>query len=136
MIGGALHARFELHRRAPDLPAGLDVDGERPLAVDHVHDAVVDRRRRQLAQVVHQARAPDRHEALDVGLVDLLERAVALPVVAHALRGDVVGVLAVVDEFVGRLRQSRPGHNARRITSSHSFFMTASILPSERVRRA
>ena len=70
-----------------------------------VHDAVVDRRRGQLALVVHQARAPDRHQPLDVGFVDLLERAVALAVVAHALGGDVVGVLAVVDQFLRRLRE-------------------------------
>ncbi len=100
---GALHLGIDLHWRAPDLAAGFDVDGKRPLAVDHVHDAVVDRRRRQLAGLVHQARAPDRHQLFDVAPVDLLERAVALPVVAHALGGDVVGILPVADQFLGRL---------------------------------
>jgi hypothetical protein len=35
----------------------------------------------------------------------LLERAVALAVVAHALGGDVLGVLAVVDQFFRRLSE-------------------------------
>src|SRR5262249_32164636 len=61
-----LHVRFDLHRRAPDLLAGLDVDRDRPLAVDDVHDAVVDDRGGKLAHVVLQARAPDRNQALDV----------------------------------------------------------------------
>ena len=116
-----LHARFDFDRRAPDLPAGFNVDGEGPLAVDHVHDAVVNGRRRQLTRIVHEARAPDRHEALDVGTVDLLERAVALPVVAHALGGDVFRVLAVVDEFVGRLGQSRPRPDSQDCSQQPDF---------------
>jgi hypothetical protein len=87
--------------------AGFNVDGERPLAVDHIHDPVVNRRRRQFTLVVHETAGPDRHQALDVGLVDLLQRTVVLSVVPHALGGDVIRVLAVVDEFVGRLRQSQ-----------------------------
>ena len=100
---------FEHDRRAPDLPPGRDVDCERHLAVDDVHDAVVDRRRGELALVVHQARRPDRHEALHRGRVDLLERAVALSRVAHALRRHVFGVLAVVEQVVRALRQHRRG---------------------------
>src|SRR5207247_951993 len=97
-----------LDGRAPDLPAGRDVDGEGPVAVDHVHDAVVDRRLRVLAHVVCQAEAPDGNQAPDVGLVDLLQRAVHLQVVAHAEGGDVFGVLAVVGQLLGRLGESEP----------------------------
>ena len=99
----ALRARIDVNRRPPDLPARFDVDRETPLAVHDVHDAVVDRGRTEFARIVHEAGTPDRHEALDVGPVDLRERAVTLAVVAHALRGDVVGVAAVVDEVVGAL---------------------------------
>ena len=104
----ALHARLELHGRAPDLPTRFDVDGKRPLAVDDVHHAVVDGGRGELTHVVHQARVPHGHEALDVRLGDLFQRAVALTVVPHALGGDVRGVAAVVHQFVGRLCRSGP----------------------------
>ena len=110
------------HRRAPDLVAGRDVDGERPVAVHHVHHAVVDRRLRQLAHVVHEAQVPDRHQALDVRLVDLLERAAHLQVVAHAERGHVLRVLPVVRSAPPRSGRRRDAHqehsNAARI-----FFM-------------
>ena len=106
---GTLDPRFELDLRAPDLPAGFNVDGEGPPAVDHIHDAVVNRRRCQFTLVIHEARAPDGDEALDIGFIDLLERAVTLSVVAHALGGDVFRVLAVVDQLFRRLGQSRRG---------------------------
>ena len=94
---GSLDPRFKHHRRAPDLPAGFDVDGEGPPAVDHVHDTVINRGRCQFTLVVHEAGAPDGHQALDIAFIDLRKRAVALPVVAHALGRDVFGVLGVVD---------------------------------------
>jgi hypothetical protein len=59
------------YRGAPDLPACIDINGKAPLAVDHIHDAIVDGRLRQLAGIVHQAGIPDRHQALDIGFVDL-----------------------------------------------------------------
>src|SRR5207237_574292 len=49
----------------------------------------------------------------------LAERAIAFPVIAHALRGDVFGVLAVVDQILvglrecGRVGQSKQGHANR-----------------------
>jgi len=46
--GGAL----VFHRCAPDLLAGRNVEGEGPVSVHHIHDAVVDRRLRQLARIV------------------------------------------------------------------------------------
>src|SRR6266699_989943 len=104
----AQRSALVLDGRAPDLPAGRDVDGEGPVAVDHVHDAVVDRRLRVLAHVVRQTEAPDRDQAPDVGLVDFLERAVHLQVVAHAEGGDVLGVLPVVEQLFGRLGPSEP----------------------------
>ena len=106
--GDARGGGVGVHRSAPDLTARLHVYGEGPLAIDDVHDAVVDGRRRQLACVIHQARVPDRHEALHVGPVDLYERAVVLPVVAHALGRHVRSILAVVDELFRRLGQTLP----------------------------
>ena len=125
---GPLDSRFELHRRAPDLPAGFNVDGEGPFAVDHVHDAVVDRWRRQFTLVVHEARAPDGHQALDVGFVDLLERAVALAVVAHALGGDVFRVLAVVHQVLRRLRQSQRGPETEQHRTQPNVFHDRPLL--------
>src|SRR3989454_1405878 len=101
-------ASFVLDGRAPYLPARRDVDGKGPVAVDHVHDAVVNRRLRVLTHVVCEAEAPDRNQASDVGLVDLLERAVHLQVVAHAEGGDVFGVPPVVEQLLRRLGESGP----------------------------
>src|SRR5215472_12780207 len=53
-------------RRPPDLLPSCNVEGERPVSVHHVHHAVVDRRLRQFADVVAEARAPNRYELLDV----------------------------------------------------------------------
>jgi hypothetical protein len=57
----------------------------------------------ELAHVVREARAPYRHELFDVRLVDLLQRAVHLEVVAHAEGRDVVGVVRLVEQIVGGL---------------------------------
>ena len=100
---------FEFHGRAPDLPAGFNINGKTPLAVDDVHHAVVNRRLRQLAQFIHGAGVPDGHQALDIGFIDLVERAVTLSVVAHALGEDVFRVLAVDVQLLRRLAQSRRG---------------------------
>ena len=88
--------------------------GEGPLPVHHIHDPVVDCRRRQLTLVIHQAGAPHRHQAFDVGFRDCLERTVALAVKTHALGRDVFRVLAVVDGqlFIG-LGQSQPRHHGQ-----------------------
>src|SRR5438309_9985571 len=101
-------ASFVLDGRAPYLPARRDVDGKGPVAVDHVHDAVVNGRLRVLAHVVREAEAPDRNQASYVGLVDLLERAVHLQVVAHAEGGDVFGVPPVAEQLLRRLGESEP----------------------------
>src|SRR4030095_9057314 len=90
------------HGRTPDLPAGFDVKGECPLSVDRIHHTVVDDGGRPLAPVIHHARVPDSNETLHVGFVDLLERAVALPIVAHALGGDILGISTVVEQVLHR----------------------------------
>jgi len=72
--GGALDPRFEDHRSSPDLLSRFNVDGEGPFAVDHIHDAVIDCRRRQLALVVHEAGAPDGHQALIFDVLICLSR--------------------------------------------------------------
>ena len=59
--GHMLDSWFNFHGRAPDLPAGFHINGKTPLAVDHVHHTVVNRRRRQLAQFIHGAYVPDGH---------------------------------------------------------------------------
>src|SRR3984885_12426510 len=86
---GSLDSRFQSYWRPPDLAASFHIDGEAPFAVDHIHDAVVNGRRRKLALVVHDARAPNGHQALHIGFIDLLERTVTLSVVTHALGSDV-----------------------------------------------
>src|SRR5947209_8379222 len=59
-------AALIFHRCPPDLLARCNVKGERPVSVHHVHHAVVDRRLRQFARVVAEARAPDRYQSPDV----------------------------------------------------------------------
>src|SRR5262249_52197566 len=100
---------FELHGGTPDLSAGFHIDGKGPLSVDHIHDAVIDRRRCKFTLVIHEARAPDGHKALDVGFIDYLERTVTLSVVAHALSRDVLCILTVVDQVACRLCPCRRG---------------------------
>ena len=126
---------LEDDRGAPDLPPRLEVDGERPASVDGVEDPVVDGRRRELARLVHQARAPDGHEPVDVRLVDLVEGAVALAVVPHAVDEHVLGGPRVVDQVFRRLGQSPdPAPSPRRSASSPVVFFMID-LPSTRGRR-
>jgi len=54
-------------------------------------------------------------KALDIGFVDLLEGAVALQAVAHAVGEDVVGILDVVFEIVKRLGLSGERGKERRL---------------------
>ena len=104
---------FEDDGRAPDLPPRVDVDGKRPPPVDHVHDAFVDDRRGELAEFIHHAGVPERHQPLDVGTVDLRQRAVALAVIAHAVQEDVLGSLRVADELGFGLPQRRRDRQAQ-----------------------
>src|SRR5262249_19507424 len=67
---GASDSRLYLNRRPPDLLPGFDVDGKSPFSVDHIHHAVIDRWLRQLTLVVHDARAPDGHEAFHIAFID------------------------------------------------------------------
>ena len=98
---------LEDDRRAPDLPARLQVDGERPAPVDGVENPVVDGRRGELARLVHHAGAPDGHEPMEVGLVDLVEGTVALAVVPHAVDEHVLGGLRIVQQIFRRLGGTR-----------------------------
>src|SRR5262249_73858 len=90
-------------RCPPDLLPSCNVEGERPVSVHHVHDVVVDRRLRQLAGVVAEARAPDRYQSLDVRIVDLGQRAVLVEMIAHSEGGVVLAVFAVIDQLLRRL---------------------------------
>jgi hypothetical protein len=98
--------RRPIQHLLPDLPAGGDVDRHSRLGISNVHHAVVDDRLRLLAPTVVEAETPHRHQALDGLLVDLVERAVALLVIAHAIRENVVGraAVAVFLKVVERLR--------------------------------
>ena len=87
----------------PDLLAGLGVDRHRGAVGGDVQHALVDQRLRFLAAIVVEAVVPDRHQALDGVLVDLLERAETLQIVAHAVIENVVGVGRALRQFVGRL---------------------------------
>ncbi len=100
----AHHVGGPVDRSFPDLLAGGDVDGYRGFRIGDIHHAVIDQRLSLLAPLVIEAEAPDRDEALDVRFVDLLERAVALQLVAHAVGEHVVGIFAVILQIVERLR--------------------------------
>ena len=102
------------------------------MSVHHVHDAVVDRRLRQFARVVAEARAPDRHQPLDVRFVDLAQRAVLVEMIAHAEGGDVFAVLAVVDQLLRGLGQRAAAPEDKRVASI--FFIASSLVKIARGR--
>ena len=60
-------------------------------------------------QQILQRGAPHRHQTLHVGCVDLLQRAVTFQVIAHAVGGDVIGVLAVGEQFLRSLCVGKRG---------------------------
>src|SRR5262249_36607693 len=94
-----------------------------PVSIHHVHHAVVDRRLRQFASVVAEARAPDRHESLDVRFIDLAQRAILVEMIAHPEGGDIFAVLAVVDQLLRGLSQraAAPGKQYRAKYLLHRF---------------
>src|SRR5262249_36084893 len=87
--------RRPIERLFPDLLAGGDIDRDGRLGVGDVHHVVVDDRLRLLAPIVVEAEAPHRHQTLDALLIDLLERAITLLVIAHAIGENVVSRAAV-----------------------------------------
>ena len=97
----------------PDLLAGLGVDRHRRAVGGHIKDAVVDERLRFLAAIVVVAVVPHRNQILDVVFVDLVERAEALQIVAHAVVQHVVSVARSFGEFFRGLRL-RPERQQRR----------------------
>ena len=71
----AHHARCigrVIHRRAPQLTATADINGESVFHRRHKQHAVVDHRLRLLAEIVVEAGAPDRHQFFHRRFVDLL----------------------------------------------------------------
>ena len=102
--GHAQRATIVTNGRAPNLTTGTDVDGEGPVAIHHIHHAVIDGGLRQLAHLVRETESPDRYQTLDVRLVDLLERTEHLHVVTGAKQGYVFRVLALIEQFIRRLR--------------------------------
>jgi hypothetical protein len=118
-------AAVVLHRRTPDRLPGGDIKGDSPAAVHHIHDAVVDGRLRKLAGVVAETGAPDRHQPLDVRLVDLAERTVLIEAVAHPEGGDVLAVLAVIDQLLRALRRraTAPRAEQRNQYLLHGFLL-------------
>src|SRR5262245_26398371 len=99
--------RRPIQRLFPDLFAGSDVDRHRGFSIGDIHNAVVDDRLRLFAPIIVEAKIPDRYQPFDGLLVDLLERAVALLVIAHPIGQDVVGraTVAILLEIVESLRQ-------------------------------
>ena len=87
----------------PDLLAGLDVDRHRGVVGRDVDHALIDDRLRFLGPVVGEAVVPHRHQVLDVVLVDLGQRAVALQIVAHAVIEHVGGIGRALDQLFGGL---------------------------------
>ena len=103
-------------RCPPDLLPSCNVEGERPVSIHHVHHPVVDRRLRQFAGVVAEARAPDRYESLNVRFIDLAQRAVLVEMIAHPEGGDVFAVFAVIYQLLRGLgeRATAPGRQQER----------------------
>src|SRR5262249_30997852 len=87
--------RRPIERLFPDLLAGGDVNRDGRLGVGDVHHAVVDDRLRLLAPIVVKAEIPHRHQTLYGLLIDLLERAIALLLIAHAIGENVISRAAV-----------------------------------------
>ena len=87
----------------PDLLAGLGVYRHRGAVAGDVEHALVDQRLRFLAPVVVEAVVPHRDQPPDVVLVDLVERAEAIEVVAHPIIEHVAGVGRTLRQFLGRL---------------------------------
>src|SRR6516165_12129091 len=76
----------------PDLVAGLRVEGDDlVLWSRHEHDAVVDDRRGLMAFVDASRKGPRWLQILDVGRVDLVERAVPLAVISAPVEHPVAG---------------------------------------------
>ena len=106
----------------PDLLAGLGVDRHRGAVGGDVEHALVDQRLGFFAAIVVEAVVPHRNQVLDVILVDLLERAEALQVVAHAVVEDVVRVGGALRQLVRRLRhRGRRKKNAKPKANSCVF---------------
>ncbi len=111
---------------APDRLAGHGIQRDGGVVRGRVDHAVMhDRKRFGAALVVHRV-GPLRDQPAHVGLVDLIERAVALGPVAHAVDEYVAVGLVVVDQLlhglsVGRAqrRQHEGGARARREKSLH-----------------
>ena len=95
----------------PDLVAGLRIEGNDLVhRRRHEHDAVVDDRRGLVAFIDAGRKRPRRLQILGVGGVDLVERAVALPVIGPAVEHPVAGFRigealdsnrAVITDFAG-----------------------------------
>src|SRR4029079_16835739 len=94
----------------PQLLAGLDVDRRCCGMRGDVEHALMDDRLRFFGAVVVQAVVPDRRKLANVRGGDLLERAVALQVVAHAVVQDFAGICRTLCQIGTRLAQ-REGRN-------------------------
>ena len=113
----------------PDLVAGLGVDRDRGVVGRDVEHALVDERLRFLAAVVVKAVIPDRNQMLDIGLVDLLQRAEALQIVAHAVVDDAARIFRAVGQFVGRLRPGVAGQAKQPRCRHHRGELHLDVLP-------
>ncbi len=115
--------RVPLDGCRPDLPAGRHVDCHRLSHIGYVHHPVVDERLPLLADLVRKRDAPDRDEALDRALVDLLEGTVALLVIAHAVGQHVVGAaaVAVAQQLLLRLSMGERAERGKQDRSCQEF---------------
>ena len=104
----ARRRRVPFDRRAPQLPAGRHVDGDRGVGIGDEHDAVMHERLGLLAVIAAERHAPCRNQPLHRLLVDRFERAVAVLAVPHPVGQHIVGVAPVVPEVIRGLRPGRP----------------------------
>ena len=67
----------------------------------------MDNRCRKLTGIIHETCVPQGHEPPHGGKVDLIERAIARPVVPHAMGEHIIQSARIVDEFCIRLGQTQ-----------------------------
>ena len=113
VVGGERLLRRQLVPVLPDQIARRSVDRlDHVAGIPEIHHAVVDERRRLVDAGLHRA-GPDQLQILHVGLVDLVERAVAPRLIVAAMNQPVLR-LGRPDDLVGDRDEVRHGPRCSR----------------------